>query len=826
MPYLLCDSAYSTVGPQDVEIACAGQTIRFEEDERRIVMECGDSSYGQEAGAVLESEVNCIEQCSSEQEACMVLDASWSFAANHTCAKLAPCAPVSTLAGETFNCTVITGQDEHCVDLPAGALLDVLEEDQARRFEPYSESGYYRLDKSHDGDIPCASPHSHRDQFCYEFRPCSPEKACDGNNQCSKGYTQTMCSLCCTYAEGHLDDGSKNPECWDPSSGEQWLYFRTNGECVVCPQNLWLLVCLFLSAIFIGGSVAYTLKKKRVDVAVVAIGVDYLQVLSVFATTEVEWPAALQAIYSAMAIFSFDLFDIFPPECSLDVGYETSWMAIQFAPIGFVMVCYGCYSAYYFYLNYRFAHNKKKFAKTLTRLRGMLLSTLLYAFYFIYLFICENTLDVLSCAKIRSEDGATETEAEYLTSDPNYVCWEEGSMQMRLVPLASIFVVVYIVGYPLIIGVMLLPWNTRRLIMDDQLLRVQSKGYWEEKLPPYLEQLALTRAKLGMLYYRFTPELPYWILIVVLKKCCMAWITLVFRQSASFQLSMLLMVLFSSLVLQVRNMPYLSPARRDEMLDTYSERVAKLDEEVKRSTKNSDKTLAAKRTGARRRALTDIVHAKTPAQFRDATVQLVFEYNTVESFLLSCSILVCLFGVMLDADYVADGRNAYTRDCITYTCIFVIMFSFFYFAAVVWQEVVTAIFPGLHLDCLGMCADSAVKKDDDDDYVDESGIEMAEGNPAMWAAQRATKDTESSLYTVEEQVQMKELVQALQKENKKLKKDLGEAQTSSSKAQARVVKKKKKIDDASEDIDIADVTTRRGSKVETSVNPLARGRKK
>ena len=85
VPYLLCGSAWSTVGPQDVEITCAGQTIRFEEDERRVVMECGDNSYGQEAGAVLESEVGCMEECEDDQIACMLEDAAWGFPANHTC---------------------------------------------------------------------------------------------------------------------------------------------------------------------------------------------------------------------------------------------------------------------------------------------------------------------------------------------------------------------------------------------------------------------------------------------------------------------------------------------------------------------------------------------------------------------------------------------------------------------------------------------------------------------------------------------------------------------------------------------------------------------
>ena len=40
------------------------------------------------------------------------------------------------------------------------------------------------------------------------------------------------------------------------------------------------------------------------------------------------------------------------------------------------------------------------------RLHGKLASALLYGFYFIYLYIAENTLDVLNCGRVVSEDGA------------------------------------------------------------------------------------------------------------------------------------------------------------------------------------------------------------------------------------------------------------------------------------------------------------------------------------------------------------------------------------------------------------------------------------
>ena len=115
-----------------------------------------------------------------------------------------------------------------------------------------------------------------------------------------------------------------------------------------------------ISAVLVAGGCTYVLKKRKVDIAVVTIGIDYMQVLAVFATTEIEWPAILQTLYASLEIFSFNFLDIFPPECSLDVDYDVSWMAIQFAPLGLVAVAYGGYLAYYAVLNWKYAHQKKQ----------------------------------------------------------------------------------------------------------------------------------------------------------------------------------------------------------------------------------------------------------------------------------------------------------------------------------------------------------------------------------------------------------------------------------------------------------------------------------
>lgn len=119
--------------------------------------------------------------------------------------------------------------------------------------------------------------------------------------------------------------------------------------------------------------------------------------------------------------------------------------------------------------------------------------------------MCENTLDVLNCDTVVSEDGVTKTEdvrllhlspvkccvvsQEYLASEPEEVCWKKGEMQHQLVPLAALFVAIYIVGYPVLVALMTLNPVVQDLILDDQLLKMQHQGGWDEGLTPHLQRV-------------------------------------------------------------------------------------------------------------------------------------------------------------------------------------------------------------------------------------------------------------------------------------------------------------------------------------------------
>jgi hypothetical protein len=92
-------------------------------------------------------------------------------------------------------------------------------------------------------------------------------------------------------------------------------------------------------------------------------------------------------------------------------------------------------------------------------------------------------------------------------------------------------VVIYILGYPA--GVARLLFTCRELTMEDQLLR--AKGVGDDKLTN--PNAFAFRERWGRLYYQFRPDLTLWILVIVLRKFCIAATFILFNRQASFQLA-------------------------------------------------------------------------------------------------------------------------------------------------------------------------------------------------------------------------------------------------------------------------------------------------
>jgi hypothetical protein len=57
----------------------------------------------------------------------------------------------------------------------------------------------------------------------------------------------------------------------------------------------------------------------------------YVQVLAIFASTEVVWPESVQMLFRLASLFNFSI-NLTPPECAFSVTYRTKWLVMEFFP--------------------------------------------------------------------------------------------------------------------------------------------------------------------------------------------------------------------------------------------------------------------------------------------------------------------------------------------------------------------------------------------------------------------------------------------------------------------------------------------------------------
>jgi hypothetical protein len=577
--------------------------------------------------------------------------------------------------------------------------------------------GYWRSalksgNENSDGIFTCPHKRSHR-AYCWDFSPCLPGEACEGDNVCKKGYTEDKCAHCCDWNFAKLEDGSKNPNCFDDVTGEQFLYHRIYGKCEECPDNIgWILFGTFLALIFFG-LVGRRLQRKKVDLAIFSIGVDYFQVLAIFASTEVEWPNSVQMIFRYMSLFNFSI-NITPPECVFEVSYRTKWFWIQWFPTVLFASVAIIFSSSMVYFRYCSSHN----TKLMREVRNKIVAGSLLTMYILYLNISENTLDPLNCNFITADDGMS-TKLQYMTSQPSEVCWQKDkyTLQQELVPYAWAFFIFYTLGYPALVAAILVR-NAPKCI-NDQYLRCLGTGNKKETNKAYFN----FRSKYATLYFKFKPKLYYWMLFIILRKLCIVTFTLLFHVNATMQLSMILLVVFLSYTMQVKHNPYLSRSDYAEIVGAMEEEEylalvgpfgvcpqpkgigyeTLLQENDTKATVSSRMSFGAAVERMRQGGFSRDDLKKSG----EAALKFAFDMNTVESTLLFSAILICLFGIMFSSEFSTSGDILYER--LGELTLATITMSLSYYFVVVWVEVIAVMFPSLAFSFLSDAID--VKKD-------------------------------------------------------------------------------------------------------------------
>ena len=236
--------------------------------------------------------------------------------------------------------------------------------------------------------------------------------------------------------------------------------------------------------------------------------------------------------------------------------------------------------------------------------------------------------------------------------------------------------VFYTFGYPLLVlGIL---YKNRYRVMEDQLLRAEDMGKTRLENPHCYD----LRKMYHKLYYHFRPDCWFWILLVLSRKFIIAMTALMFSRNPAFQMAICLLALFIAYALQVRFSPYMSMSEREEIIFQHKRQV-----ELGNRTHAMLASIISdvKRQG--KKVVTRMDMEGKQALIRQRAANFFWNYNTVESVLLFCAVLVNLAGVMFESGQLDLPGYGAQKDFITYVILLVIVFSIVYFASVLVSEV-------------------------------------------------------------------------------------------------------------------------------------------
>ena len=269
------------------------------------------------------------------------------------------------------------------------------------------------------------------------------------------------------------------------------------------------------------------------------------------------------------------------------------------------------------------------------------------------------------------------------------------------------------------------------------------------------------RKKWHKMYYHFKPGKTYWIFIIVNRKMWIAFAGLMFRGSPGFQLAFVLMILFTSYVLQVQNRPYMSTAERHSVLEEHRKKAAEGDAvhkrikplmeqaiEIQKRLEDKKKT---KKKRAKMKSWQD--NGVVGEQFgfdQDKKPSYFWDYNTIEATLLACAVFVCLSGVMFESGRFDDRPDLiWMYDLIGVLVAIVLIYSLLYYLAVFTSEVL-----GQSPKWLEKCCANEKKGTfrDEEDNVMNDDFEMAEIHAYRLQGAAASKADKERLAILEAQM--------------------------------------------------------------------------
>jgi len=496
---------------------------------------------------------------------------------------------------------------------------------------------------------------------CENFVACDPPEACLGANICADGYANKAFPYRCS-------------QCADG-------YYRSSGSCRQCPNNPELNIVFFFIVAVVAIGIGWFLNRKQVNIAFLTIGLDYIQVISIFASTRVAWPQQIKDLFRILSAFNLNI-EIIAPECAFKgITYKQKWgmiMALPIAVFALLLVIHFSTIVYAVLIKGQSSRNLVRTTASPLIAMGQVLM------YFLYLYITRSVFDVMTCRSPDPAEYDSKGNAILYMAGVYERCGVSGGTQLTLLGPAIAALVIYVLGYPIAIGYNL--YKHQDLVMEDQLLRAKRVGDDRLTNPNALE----FRRRFSRAYYQFKPECFLWVLVILLRKFLIAISSLIFNTNQNFQMAAMLLVLFLAYAMQVRFFPYMGPKNFDEVLKQHEEAVRQCNPLHLRLAA----TLSGIQARGKRQSRTQSIQNKralSVSAIAGTISSFLFDYNVVESILLASALLVSLAGIMFGATVGSQGSSFYqqSRDGVMGAIIAVIALSIIYWLTVVAVEIIT-----------------------------------------------------------------------------------------------------------------------------------------
>ncbi|KAJ6252801.1 insulin-like growth factor binding protein [Anaeramoeba flamelloides] len=383
---------------------------------------------------------------------------------------------------------------------------------------------------------------------------CSIEQACPGNaiNLCntSLGYTGYKCTEC------------------------MYNFYKLDFKCETCPQNANLrLISILLIILLIIIILLYIAKQATAYFGSFTIIFSFLQLLSILYQLNVDWPTTLNQTFKLCLPFEFNL-DFLATECSFTFSYLEKWTFIQLSPFIFAIIFILIYILisihsklivkfdsktlflkkcprlmnkpsksvdnkliYYFKLiRYTiFSPFFNGFSKQELRdLKNIFINVYLTLLTLLYLILSQKCFEFFDC-----EYDANENKYSFNLDTAKY-CFE--SWWWQAFPFLLIFIILYIVGIPLLIVYLLM--KNSKILTEKQF-----------------------DLKFGLLCSRYNKSFFFWEIIIMLRKLFLVIFKIFLFNYPDLQIILFLLLLLIVLILQFKFRPYIE--KRHNFLESF-----------------------------------------------------------------------------------------------------------------------------------------------------------------------------------------------------------------------------------------------------------------